>query len=43
MYIDTCRANWARMVLTLAEEAQEKLFIDYLIAASLSNGANTHI
>ena len=31
----TCRANWARMVLTLAEEAQEKLFIDYLIAASL--------
>ena len=31
-----CRANWARMVLTLAEEAQEKLIIDYLIAASLS-------
>ena len=31
-----CRANWARMVLTLAEEAQEKLIVDYLIAASLS-------
>ena len=31
-----CRANWARMVLTLAEDAQEKLIIDYLIAASLS-------
>ena len=31
-----CQANWARMVLTLAEDAQEKLIVDYLIAASLS-------
>ena len=31
-----CRTNWARMVLTLAEEAQEQLIVDYLIAASLS-------
>ena len=38
----TCRANWARMVLTLAEEAQDKLFIDYLIAASLIQGIVMH-
>ena len=31
-----CQTNWAHMVLTLAEEAQEQLIVDYLIAASLS-------
>ena len=42
----TCRANWARMVLTLqelAEEAQEKLIIDYLIAASLSKACSKFV
>ena len=41
-----CRANWARMVLTLqelAEEAQEQLIIDYLIAASLSKAKSKFV
>ena len=38
-----CRANWARMVLTLAEEAQEKLIVDYLIAASLSKAKSKFV
>ena len=39
----TCQANWARMVLTLAEEAQDKLIIDYLIAASFSKACSKFV
>ena len=38
-----CRANWARMVQTLAEEAQEKWIIDHLIAASLSKALSKFV
>ena len=38
-----CRANWARMVQTLAEEAREKWIIDHLIAASLSKALSKFV